>query len=268
MSNRLEGKVAIVTGAGGGIGRGIACRFAGEGARVVVNDMNGERAAAVAEEIKSQGKEALAIEADVRRNDQVENMVKKALDAFGRIDILVNNAGVGVDSIGPPLSEITEEDWDRNYEVNLKAHFLTCRAVLPLMTEQQSGRIINMSSMGGKMGSPSIPQYNAMKAGVINFTRAVAVEGALYHVTANAICPGIVKTPMFLKTCQLVRDKNALMEGMDLDSIFDASIQTMVPMKTEQTPEDIANLAVFLASDEASQITGQAINVDGGAEMH
>jgi meso-butanediol dehydrogenase/(S,S)-butanediol dehydrogenase/diacetyl reductase len=268
MADRLKDKVAIVTGSGGGIGRGIALAFALEGAVLTVNDLDAERATAVADEIKARGGDAIALKADVSRNDQVEDMVGRALDHFGRIDILVNNAGVGVETIGPPLSEITEADWDRNYEVNLKAHFLTCRAILPLMIGQESGRIINMSSIGGKMGSPSIPQYNAMKAGVINFTRAVAAEGAPHRVTANAICPGVVRTPMFLKTCRIVGETNPLMQGMDTAAIFDASVQVMIPMRTEQTPQDIANLAIFLASDKADQITGQAINVDGGAEMH
>ena len=268
MSKRLKGKVAIVTGAGSGIGRGIAFAFAREGAKVVVNDIHGKEASAVAEEIKGKGSEALAIQADVSKNDQVEKMVKKTLEVFGRIDILVNNAGVGVDNIGPPLSEITESEWDRNYEVNLKAHFLTCRAILPLMIEQKGGKIINMSSMGGKIGSPAIPQYTAMKAGVINFTESVALEGALHHVNVNAICPGIVRTPMFLKTCQITSEKHPMMKGMDLAAVFDAAIQVMIPMKTEQTPEDIGMLAVFLASKESDQITGQAINVDGGAGLH
>jgi len=268
MSKRLKGKVAIITGAGRGIGRGIAIAFAREGAKVVVNDVNGKEASTVAEEIKVRGNEALAIQADVSKNDQVEKMVKKTLQVFGRIDILVNNAGVGVENIGPPLSELTEAEWDRNYEVNLKAHFLTCKAILPLMIKQNKGKIINMSSMGGKIGSPSIPQYTSIKAGVINFTESLALEGAPYHVNVNAICPGIVRTPMFLKTCQIAAGKHPLMKGMDINAVFDASVQAMIPMKTEQTPEDIAMLAVFLASNESDQITGQAINIDGGAGLH
>jgi NAD(P)-dependent dehydrogenase (short-subunit alcohol dehydrogenase family) len=268
MCNRLEGKVAIVTGAGSGIGRGIALAFAREGARVMVNDEHGEEAKAVAEEIKAQGKEALAVEADVSRNDQVEEIVSRTLEVFGRIDVLVNNAGVGGEHVGPPLSDLTEEDWDRTYEVNLKAHFLTCKAIIPHMIEQKSGKIINISSIAGKTGSPIIPHYSATKAGVVSFTQALARELAPNRINVNAICPGLIWTPLWEKLAESTGEKYELMKGMEPRAIFDAAVQQLIPMQTEQTPEDIAMTAVFLASKDSDQITGQAINVDGGAEVH
>jgi len=268
MGDRLEGKVTIVTGAGSGIGRGIALAFAKEGARVVVNDINAENARAVVEEIKAQGNESLAVQADVSRNNQVEEMVGKALETFGRIDVLVNNAGTGGEHIGMPLSNLTEKDWDITYEVNLKAHFLTCRAVMPHMIEQKSGKIINISSIAGKTGSPIIPHYSASKAGVISFTQSLARELAPHHINVNAICPGILWTPLWEKLATDMAERNPSQQGMEPRAVFEAAIQRTIPMGTEQKPEDIGMAAVFLASNESDQITGQALNVDGGAELH
>ena len=268
MANRLEGKVAIITGAGSGIGRGIALAFAKEGAKVVVNDVHGDNAKTVAKEIKAQGKEALDIEADVSRNDQVEKMVRKTLDAFGRIDVLVNNAGVGGEHVGPPLSNLTEEDWDITYEVNLKSLFLTCKAVMPHMIEQKSGKIINISSIAGKTGTPFIPHYSASKAGAISFTQSLARELAPHRINVNAICPGVIWTPLWEKLATHIAENNPERKGMEPRAVFEDIVERSVPMKIEQTPEDIAMTAVFLASNESDQITGQAINVDGGMELH
>jgi NAD(P)-dependent dehydrogenase (short-subunit alcohol dehydrogenase family) len=268
MADRLAGKVAIVTGAGSGIGRGIALAFAREGAKVIINDVNVKNAEAVAGEIKAQGQHAVVIEADVSRNDCVEDMVKKTLETFGRIDILVNNAGAGGENIGMPLSNLTEEDWDITYRVNLKAHFLTCKAVMPHMIEQKSGKIINISSIAGKTGSPLIPHYSASKAGVISFTQALARELAPHRINVNAICPGLLWTPMWEKMATELAERNPAQPKMSPRAVFEGAVQRSIPMQTEQTPEDIGMTAIFLASNESDQITGQAINVDGGAELH
>jgi NAD(P)-dependent dehydrogenase (short-subunit alcohol dehydrogenase family) len=268
MCNRLEGKAAIVTGAGSGIGRAIALAFAKEGARVLVNDVRGEDAIAVADEIRAQGGEALALEADVSRNDQVEGMVETALETFGAVDLLVNNAGVGGEHVGMPLSDLTEEDWDSAYQVNLKAHFLTCRALMSHMIERKSGKIINVASIAGKTGSPIIPHYSATKAGVVNFTQALAMELAPHRINVNAVCPGLIWTPLWERMATVLAEKASLPSGVEPRAVFDGAVQQMMPMKTEQTAEDIAMTVVFLASSESDQITGQAINVDGGAELH
>jgi NAD(P)-dependent dehydrogenase (short-subunit alcohol dehydrogenase family) len=262
MCNRLEGKVALVTGAGSGIGRGIALAFAKEGAKVAVNDEHGDEATAVADEVRAQGKEALAVKGDVSRNDDVEEMVGKTLAAFGRIDV------VGGEHVGTPLSDLTEEDWDRTYEVNLKAHFLTCRAVMPHMIEQKGGKIVNISSIAGKTGSPIIPHYSASKAGVVSFTQALARELAPHRINVNAVSPGLIWTPLWEKMAKVVAGKAQLPPEVGPRAVFDGAVQQMILMKTEQTAEDIAMTVVFLASNESDQITGQAINVDGGAELH
>ena len=268
MASRLEGKVAIITGAGGGIGRGIAHAFAREGARVIVNDVNGDSVRALTEEIRAEGKETLAIEVDVTDNDQVEAMMRKVLDTFGRIDVLVNNAGVPGEHTGPPLSNITEEDWDMTYKVNLKAIFLTCKAVMPHMIKQKSGKIINISSIAGKTGKPSMPHYSASKAGAISFTQSLAMELAPHHINVNAICPGIIWTPLWEKLATSIAESDPNRRGMEAKAVFEDIVKRLMPMKTEQTAEDIAMTAVFLASNESDQITGQAINVDGGMELH
>ena len=194
--------------------------------------------------------------------------MKRTVKVFGRIDLLVNNVGTGGEHIGMPLSNLTEEDWDRTYEVNLKAHFLTCKAVMLHMIEQKSGKIINVSSIVGRSGSPRTPHYSATKAGVINFTQALARELAPHRINVNAICPGHIWTPLWEKLAQDIVDSDPEQQGMDPRVYFEAFVQRVIPMRMEQTPEDIAMTAVFLASSESDQITGQAINVDGGAEMH
>ena len=197
MGERLIGKIALVTGAGGGIGRAIALAYAAEGADVVVNDINEANAGAVAAEIRELGRRSLVTVADVSRNDEVVAMVKQALDAFGRIDLLVNSAGVAGDHIGVGLTGFTEADWDRTYEVNLKAHFLICRAVVPQMIERKTGKIVNISSIAGREGSPGTPHYAASKAGVISFTQSLALELAPHRINVNTICPGFIWTPMW-----------------------------------------------------------------------
>jgi len=242
---KLKGKVAIVTGAAQGIGRGIVLALAKEGAKVVVSDVS-DKIADVVREIESLGSEALAAKANVADSKETEGMAKAAIKKFGRIDILVNNAGIYPFK---PLVEMKEEDWDRVMGVNLKGVFNCTKAVLPKMIEQKSGNIINISSIAGTvLGYLNLVHYSASKGGVLGFTRSAALELAQYRIRVNAIAPGAVETPG-----TKVVGEEALKQ-----------VEQTIPQKRVGQPDDIANLVVFLASDDSSYITGQLIVADGG----
>jgi len=242
---KLKGKVAIVTGAAQGIGRGIALALAKEGARVVVSDIS-DKIADVVREIESLGSEALAAKANVADSKETEGMANAAIKKFGRIDILVNNAGIYPFK---PLVEMKEEDWDRVMGVNLKGVFNCTKAFLPKMIEQKSGNIINISSIAGAViGYSNLVHYCASKGGVLGFTRAAALELAQYGIRVNAIAPGAVETPG-----TKVVGEEALKQ-----------VEQTIPQKRIGQPEDVANLVIFLASDDSSYITGQQIVADGG----
>ncbi len=245
---RLEGKVAIVTAsAGAGIGQGTLQALAKEGASVVVTDTHERRTGEVAEALKSEGHKAIGVVCDVTSREQVENMVKKALDEFGRIDILVNNAGTNRMN---PIHEMSDEDWDLVIDTNLKGTFYCIRAVLPAMIEQNHGRIVNISSIAGWSGSnQGEAPYCAAKAGIMAFTRCVALETAKYDITVNAIAPGFVPNPFLLK----IYPQEAL-----------EAIERMIPKGRGGTPQEIANAILFLVSEEGSYITGETIAVSGG----
>jgi NAD(P)-dependent dehydrogenase (short-subunit alcohol dehydrogenase family) len=270
MGERLAGKVAIITGSGSGLGRASAMCMASEGATVIINDVNLANARAVASEIKAKKGKALAIKADVTKPAQVKRMVDKVLKRFGQIDILMNNAGTGgkTDSkskLGPPLTNILEEDWDFTFAVNVRGMFTCCKAVMDHMKSRRYGRIINVSSTAGKRPSVLIPAYSASKGAVITFTQVLSQELAPQGITVNAICPGIIWTPMWQEFARRQTEQNPRLKGMEPKAAFDA-IVTMAAggvARAEQQPEDIGWLAVFLASDEAKRISGEAISVDG-----
>lgn len=264
---RLLGKVAVVTGGGSGIGRGIALCMAREGADVAIPDLQLEGARAVAREVEALGRRALAIETDVSRRADVESMVAQVREGLGRLDILVNNAGVPAPP-GLPFTRNVEEDWDRVYQVNMKGVFLTSKAVAPYFIERRAGRIINIASIAGPLASPTSPPYTVSKAGVIVFTRIVARELAPYGITVNAICPGMLWTPFWEALGAHLARTNPAYAGLTPRQVFERRVRELVPMGREQTPEDIGWAAVFLASDEAQNITGQALCVDGGTVMH
>jgi len=249
--DRLAGKVAIVTGGSRGIGRAIALRFGEEGARVVVNyEANTAKAAAVVDEIKAAGSEAIAIAADVSSSADVELLVAQSVDHFGRIDILSNNAGI---MVAKGVLETTEEEWDRTIDVNLKGAYLCSKAVAPLMIRQQGGTIINMSSNSG-LYHPSamrFTEYVVSKAGMNGLTKAMALALGPY-ITVNAICPGWIRTEM-------VEDTDPAIVQRILDE---------TALRRWGTPDDVAGCAVFLASAEASFITGELLIVAGGRGMH
>lgn len=257
---KLKSKVAIVTGAGQGIGKAIALELAKEGAKVVVSDINQEHIDEAVKEIKKLGSDAIGIKADVSNSSEVGNMVKKTLEQFKTIDILVNNAGIYPFK---PLTEITEDDWDKVLDVNLKGIFYCTKAVIQKMINQKSGNIINIASIdgavvGGVIGFMGLVHYASSKGGVLGFTRAAAAELAQYGVRVNAIAPGAIETPT---TKTLIEKAPGAKEAMDKFIQF-------VPLKRMGKPEDIAKVAAFLASDDSSYITGQLIVVDGGYTLH
>ena len=244
--------------------------MAREGADITIADINLENANKVAAEVKELGRKAIITQTDVTVAAAAEEMVEKTIDAFGAVDILVNNAGVITlgGRLGMPFTNNTEEDWDVIYDVDMKAHFLTCKAVAAHMIERRSGKIINISSVAGKNGSQTNPPYSVAKAGVINFTRVLALDLAPHNINVNAICPGFLWTPLWETIAKELRETNPIYKGMNGREVFEQRVKDLSPLGREQTPEDIGNMAAFLASDQAKNITGQAINVDGGSVMY
>jgi len=245
---RLKDKVAIVTGAGRGIGEAIALLFAEEGANVVVNDVNEADAKSTAEEIKGRGRQAKAVIGSVTVQGVVQRMVDTAVQEFGTLDILVNNAGIIRDA---RLHKMTEEQWDRVIEVNLKGAFLCTQCAARVMREKRYGKIINLSSAMWK-GNPGQLNYSAAKAGIIGLTRTAAKELAPKGINVNAIAPGLILTDMLKST------PPAILEQMQ------KNLATTVPLNRLGLPRDVANVALFLASDESSYVTGEVISCDGG----
>ncbi len=241
----LMDKKAIVTGAAQGIGKTIALQLAGQGADVVVTDINREGLALVVAEIEALGRRALAIVMDVSNLAQCEDMVKETVQEMGRIDILVNNAGITRDTL---LLRMKEEQWDQVMQVNVKGTFNCTKAAIRTMFKQKYGRIIQISSVTGAMGNPGQANYSASKAAVIGFAKAVAREYAHCGITVNAVAPGFIQTAM-------------------TDAIPEKEREAMIaqiPAKKLGTPEDVAAAVSFLASDESAYITGQVIHVNGG----
>lgn len=263
---RLENKTAMVCGGAKGIGKAIALDMAAEGAEVGVVDIDGARSEEVARGISGLSRRALAIEANVTRPSAIKQVVDMFLSEFGRIDILVNNQGaLAVDGRVPKgIIAQEEQDWDALCDLNLKSHFLVARAVAPHMIGRRSGKIINISSIGGKTGSTTPVAYAAAKAGVLGLTRALARDLAPYNINVNSICPGIVYTPLWEKYGQLIREQSRRYAGKGPKEIFLEIARKNTLLGREQTPEDIAHAAVFLASEDSRNITGQSLNVDGG----
>jgi 3-oxoacyl-[acyl-carrier protein] reductase len=243
----LEGKVAVITGAARGIGQGIAVRFAQEGAKLAAVDILAEKLKQVVNNIQEQGGEAIDIEADITNSSEIDQFISQTMKHFGRIDILVNNAGIG-GSKG--CLDTTEEDWDRMVTTNLKSNFLVCKRVIPEMLRTGKGKIINIASMYGLLGSPGAPAYCAAKAGVINLTRQLAVDFSGKNILVNAISPGLIETEMTRhKLSDPQKKRNFVQE---------------IPLGRHGNPSDIAGAAVFLAANDSDFITGQNLVVDGG----
>jgi 3-oxoacyl-[acyl-carrier protein] reductase len=246
---RLEGKVALVTGASRGIGREIALELAREGASVAVNYAGSEaKALEVVEEIKGMGRDAFAIQADVSNSESVNDMAKTTIEHFGKIDILVNNAGITKDNL---LMRMKESEWDDVININLKGVFLCTKAVTRQMMKQRSGRIINISSIVGVSGNPGQANYVAAKSGVIGLTKTSAKELSSRGITVNAVAPGFITTDMTDKLNEEVKTE----------------MLKQIPLARFGEPKDIARTVVFLASEDSAYMTGQTLHVDGGMVM-
>ena len=245
----LGGKCAVVTGASRGIGRAIALQLASEGAKVVVNYSGSEqKALEVVEEIKNNGGEAIAVQANVAESDSVQSLMKTAIDTYGSIDILVNNAGITRDNL---LMRMKENEWDDVIDTNLKGVFLCTKAVTRQMMKQRAGRIINISSIVGVAGNAGQANYVAAKAGVIGLTKTTAQELASRNILVNAIAPGFITTEMTEALPEEIKE----------------TMLKQIPLAKLGQPEDIAKAVVFFASDSANYITGQTLQIDGGMVM-
>lgn len=251
---RLKDRVAIVTGAAQGIGEATALRFAREGAHVIVCDVQAEAVKRVSQEIERLGRRSLWFEVDVSRTGQVDAMVRKTAETFGRIDILVNNAG-GSFNLPNKLEEVTDEVWDRVVDVNLKGAFICSRAVAPYMKKQKSGRIVNLSSKAGRFGGELTGiQYSSSKAGVMGLTRQLAKDLGPFGITANAIAPGLA-----LSSPRVEKLWNERKTEAERQVVLQA-----IPLRRLSTVEEQASVIFFLASDDASYVSGVTIDVNGG----
>jgi 3-oxoacyl-[acyl-carrier protein] reductase len=244
----LKDRVALVTGGARGIGKAIAMRFAAAAADIIVADVNIEEAETTAKEIEATGRRALALAMDVTDYANVEEALNKILDKFAKVDILVNNAGITKDNL---LLRMSQQEWDAVLNVNLKGTFNCIKAVSRPMIKQRYGRIINIASIIGIIGNPGQANYSASKAGIIALTKTAAKELSSRNINVNAVAPGFIQTEMTAKLPEDLKEK----------------MKQAIPLNRFGSPEDIANVCLFLASDDASYITGQTIVVDGGMVM-
>jgi len=246
----LQGKVVIITGAGRGMGKSHALKFAENGAKVVVSDIQKEECEKVANEIKEKGGEALAIKCDVSQKEEVEKMVKETIKNWGKIDVLVNNAGI---ADFKPFLEMTEEDWEKTININLKGYFLCAKACAKEMVKIKSGVIINIASVAmGQVGIgfPNLVHYCATKGGITAMTEAMALELAPYNIRVNAVSPGAIDTPM--------------VDPLKADQKTIEGLLARIPMNRMGKSEEVSNLVLFLASDVSSYMTGSTVVIDGG----
>ncbi|MEM1485605.1 SDR family NAD(P)-dependent oxidoreductase [Oscillospiraceae bacterium PP1C4] len=260
VSIDLKGKVAIVTGAGNGLGKAIALKFAEAGATVVVAGRTLSNITNVSEQIKAMGVPSTAFQIDIEKPEQFTELVNTTVNTFGTLDIMVNNAGIG---ILKPLSEFTDDEIHHVIDIDLKGTLFGTKAAINYMMTKKSGKIVNMSSIAVKMATPGSSVYAAAKAGVISLSNALAREYGEYNININTVCPGIVRTEMWEKQLEVMtRDGDEVVKAQAFKTYTD-----LIPMKRPQEPDDIAYMTLFLCSDLANNITAQTIAVDGGATI-
>ncbi|MDB5056059.1 MAG: 3-oxoacyl-(acyl-carrier-protein) reductase [Bacilli bacterium] len=259
MELPLSKKIALITGAGAGIGRSIALKLAAMGATIVVSDIRLEAAEETLSALTPQEISHEARSLDVTKKEDVQSAVKEIVNKYGKIDILMNNAGV---STMQTIEHLTEQEWDFNFDVNMKGLFFCTQAVIPYMKSQRSGKIINTASMAGKKGVPLLAHYAASKWGVIGFTKSAALELAPYGITVNCVCPGFVKTSM--QERELIWE--AELRGMTPEQVKEEYIRN-TPLGRLCTAEDVAKAVGFYASPESDFVTGGAMDVTGGADL-
>jgi 3-oxoacyl-[acyl-carrier protein] reductase len=253
---RLRDKVAIITGAGQGLGREFALRFAQEGAKVVIAEINVDNAQKVAEEIEQGGGEGLALKTDVTSLKDTEEMAKKTVEKFGRIDVLVNNAAICYGVKIKPFTEIKEEEWDRMIAVNVKGMWLCCKAVFPQMKKQGKGKIVNVTSGTFFIGSPLMLHYVTSKGAGVGLTRALAKELGEFEITVNCIAPGFTESEASTKFAE--EAPPGAVESIDM----------LQAIKRREQPADLAGGLIYFSSDESNFVTGQTLLIDGGAAVH
>ncbi|UOF90665.1 glucose 1-dehydrogenase [Fodinisporobacter ferrooxydans] len=256
MSKPLSGKVAVVTGGGQGIGRAISLRLARDGADVAVLDLKEENAAAVAKEIRELGQKSMSLQVDVRDREAVRSVIDQVIAEFGKIDRLVNNAGVGIFN---PIFEITEQELDLQFDVNVKGLFFALQAAAEHMVKRGTGKIVNLASQAGRRGEDMALSYCMSKAAVISVTQSAALALAPHKINVNAVAPGVVDTPFWVEVDKKFAKLRGLPEGEPKRQAVAA-----IPLGRIEQPEDVANVVAFLCGPDSDYMTGQTVNVDGG----
>lgn len=264
----FEGKTAIVTGGARGIGRGIALELAQRGSNVIIADLDEESARSVVTEIMAGGTQSYYCETDVTQQWSTDDMAETALENYGQLDVLVNNAGVGGAPDFNSRKVPTVEDWQATFDVNVYGIVNGTQSVENYMAERGYGKIVNIASIAGRIGRPGFASYGASKAAAINVSQAWAFKLAPHGINVNAVCPGLIWTPLWQSIAEWRKSTDDQNAGLSPRQIFQHTVAELVPLGREQTPEDVGKAVAFLASDRARSITGQALNVDGGIRMN